>query len=202
MQLVLATRNSGKVEELKHLLSGMDIEVSSLLDHPQVPEVMEDGASFLENARKKAHAVQCATGGWALADDSGLVVEALGGEPGVHSARYAGRQRDYAANNKKLLHEMRGVPKGKRRAAFVCTIVLAAPDGREWSVEGRCEGVIAFEQKGSGGFGFDPLFYIPGKGKTMAELSMEEKNAISHRGQALRKIRDILIEISSQTRET
>jgi XTP/dITP diphosphohydrolase len=193
--LVLATRNQDKVAEILHLLEGQAIEVSSLADHPEVPEVVEDGATFLENARKKAHAVVLATGMWALADDSGLVVAALGGEPGVRSARYAGRQGDYAANNRKLLAAMADVPDALRQAAFVCAIVLADPAGREWYAEGRCEGRITCELRGAGGFGFDPLFFVPSEGVTMAELSMERKNAISHRGQALRRMREILVEI-------
>ena len=196
MQLVLATHNKGKIREILKLLDGVDVDVNSLGDHPEVPEVVEDGTTFLENARKKAHAVARATDSWALADDSGLEVRALGGRPGIHSARYAGRQGDHAANNRKLLEEMKHVPDGLRQAAFVCFIVLAAPDGREWTVKGRCEGEIGRRLKGSGGFGFDPLFFLPGEGKTMAELPLDQKNAISHRGRALRKIREIVVEIA------
>ncbi len=195
MRLILATRNSGKVAEIMHLLEGMDVDAGSLDEHPEVPEVVEDGSTFLANALKKAREVAAATGCWALADDSGLVVEALGGAPGVESARYAGKQGDYQANNEKLLREMRGVPDGKRGAAFVCTMALAAPDGREWTTEGRCEGEIIREYRGGGGFGFDPLFYVPEERATMAELPMERKNAISHRGRALRKMKEILVEI-------
>lgn len=199
MQIVLATRNRGKVEELGVLLCGLDVDLSSLADHPGIGEIDEDGATFLDNARKKARTVAAAIpGAWALADDSGLVVDALGGAPGVHSARYAGRQGDYAANNQKLLLEMRSVPRGKRQAAFVCTMLLLAPDGREWVAEGRCEGEIGMELRGSMGFGFDPLFVVPGLGKTMAELPLEQKNRISHRGRALERIRKILIEISTK----
>ena len=195
MDLILATRNEGKVSEFRHLLDGLDVNMTLLADHPEVSEIEEDADSFLENARKKAREVARITGSWTLADDSGLVVDALGGAPGVHSARYAGKQSDYAANNEKLLREMADVPGGKRQARFVCTIVLISPEGDEWSVEGMCEGEIAREYKGSGGFGFDPLFHVPDLGKTMAELSMDAKNEISHRGKALRKIREILIEI-------
>ncbi len=202
MTIVLATRNSGKVAEMRHLLEGTGVGVESLADHPQVPEVVEDGGTFLANARKKARAVAAATGCFALADDSGLAVEALGGEPGVHSARYAGQQGDAAANNAKLLREMAGVPDGKRQAAFVCTMVLASPGGREWSTEGRCEGEILRELRGSGGFGFDPLFYVPAEAAAMAELPMGRKNEISHRGQALRKMREILVDILKESKET
>jgi len=130
-----------------------------------------------------------------LADDSGLAVEALGGAPGVISARYAGMDGDHVANNKKLLQEMKDISQGKRQAAFICCMVLASPDGKEWDVEDRCEGEIAFELTGSGGFGYDPLFFVPQFGKTMAELTMDQKNSISHRGKALRHMKDVLLEI-------
>lgn len=200
MHIVLATRNRGKIEELAQLLLGLGVELTSLADHPEIGEIEERGETFLENARQKARAVAAAVpGALVLADDSGLVVDALGGAPGVRSARYAGQQGDSAANNEKLLREMRHVPAGQRLAAFVCTMVLVAPDGREWDVEGRCEGEIGTKLRGSMGFGFDPLFIVPGEGRTMAELPMARKNEISHRGRALRQIREILVEISSKT---
>ncbi len=202
MDLVLATRNRGKVAELKAMLKSKGVKVTSLEDHPEIPEIEEDGKTFLENARKKAYAVAKATGCITLADDSGLVVKALGGAPGVNSARYAGKQGDYAANNEKLLKEMRYVPDGKRQAAFVCTMVLADPGGMEWHVEGRCEGVITREYKGTGGFGFDPLFFVPEEGATMAELPMDRKNAISHRGKALQKMYEILIDLLGKTEKS
>ncbi len=192
MKLVLATRNEGKVRELAHMLQGMGVELSSLADYPEIPEIVEDGDTFLANARKKAHAVCEITGLPALADDSGLVVEALGGAPGIHSARYAGTQGDYSANNEKLLSEMANVPDGERQAAFVCAMVLAIPGGEEYDVEGRCDGEIARDYRGAEGFGFDPLFHVPAEGKTMAELPMERKNAISHRGRALKNMKKIL----------
>lgn len=196
MKLILATRNDGKLKELQSMFFGLAIELTSLLDYPDISEIVEDGVTFFDNARKKARAVRDTAGLFSLADDSGLVVRALGGRPGVTSARYAGRQGDYAANNKKLLEEMKNVPDGERDAEFVCSMVLAAPDGREWDVEGRCEGMIIREPRGGrGGFGYDPLFLIPDKGKTMAELSLEEKNEISHRGRAFREMRKILVEI-------
>lgn len=197
MELVVASRNEGKIREILHLLEGRGIAVTALADHPEIPEVVEDGETFLENARKKARAVVTATGSWALADDSGLSVDALGGRPGVHSARYAGRQGDHAANNAKLLEELAGVPDAERGAAFVCTMVLMAPDGREWTVEGRCDGRIGHVLTGTEGFGFDPLFVVEGEGgRTMAELPLERKNAISHRGQALRGIVAVIEEIA------
>ncbi len=202
IDMILATRNRGKVEELVHLVKGSPVAITSLADHPEVPQIVEDGATFLDNARKKAKAVVAATGSWALADDSGLAVEALGGAPGVMSARFAGVDGDHAANNAKLLEELQSVPEGKRQAAFVCCMVLAAPDGREWDVEERCAGEIAFDYAGTGGFGYDPLFFVPSHGKTMAELSMDEKNAISHRGKAFRRIRDVLLEILGEKKES
>lgn len=195
MDLVLATRNEGKLSELSALLDGLPIRMSSLRDYPEISEIVEDGSTFLDNARKKAMAVLRATGKWALADDSGLEVAALGSRPGVKSARYASRQGDYAANNRKLLDEMRDIPEGRRGARFVCSMVLASPGGREWVAEGRCEGTIMRGLRGGGGFGYDPLFYIQGEGATMAELPMDVKNRISHRGLALAKIREILVEI-------
>jgi len=174
------------------MLEGMDVTLSSLVDHPEVPDIPEDGATFLANARIKARAVCEITGLPALADDSGLAVEALDGAPGVSSARYAGKQGDYRANNEKLLKEMAGVPDGERQAAFVCFMVLALPGGAEYDVRGQCEGEITREYRGTGGFGFDPLFFVPAEGKTMAELPMGRKNEISHRGQALARMKEIL----------
>jgi XTP/dITP diphosphohydrolase len=202
MELVLATHNQGKVVELRAMLEGLTVRLSSVIDYhyPRIPEIVEDGETFLDNARKKAHTVAEATGRLALADDSGLVVEALGGEPGVHSARYAGRQGNYRANNEKLLAEMAEVPDGKRQAAFVCVMVLAEPDGEEWVVEGRCEGEILRDYRGEGGFGFDPLFFVPGEKATMAELSIERKNQISHRGQALAKMKQIIVGMAKKHR--
>lgn len=195
IELVIATKNKGKLVEIADLLKDLPVSVTSLIDLPDIGDIEEDGETFLENARKKAREVVQATKKWVLADDSGLVVAALNGEPGVKSARYAGRQGDHVANNKKLLEVMKGIPDGRRQAYFTCTMVLAAPDGREWDVEERCEGVIGRALTGQGGFGFDPLFYVPEKGRTMAELPLDEKNALSHRGKALRHIKAILADL-------
>jgi len=192
MELILATKNKHKVEELKKLFDDADLKMFSLLDLPNIPNVIEDGKTFLENARKKAREIAALTGKMTLADDTGLAVNALDGAPGVYSARYSGRDKDYQANNQKLLEEMIKIPDEKRQAAFVCVMVLITPDGKEFDVEGRCEGMILKELKGDGGFGYDPLFFIPHLNKTLAELSMDEKNKISHRGIALRKIREII----------
>ncbi|MFH1654757.1 MAG: XTP/dITP diphosphatase [Pseudomonadota bacterium] len=192
MELILATKNKHKVEELKKLFDDADLKMFSLLDLPNIPDVVEDGKTFLENARKKAREIAAFTGKMTLADDTGLAVDALGGAPGVYSARYSGRDKDYQANNQKLLEEMKKIPDEKRQAAFFCVMVLITPDGKEFDVEGRCEGLILRELKGDSGFGYDPLFFIPHLNKTLAELTMDEKNKISHRGNALRKIREII----------
>ena len=182
---MFATRNAGKVRELRELVGGA-IEVSSLREHPEVEEVEEDAESFEGNARKKALAAAAATGLPALADDSGLCVEALGGRPGVRSARYVeGTDRDrYLA----LLEELRDVPDERRGAAFVCALCLAYPDGRTVVEQGRCEGRIGRAPKGEGGFGYDPVFLLA-DGRTMAELGPGEKSAISHRGAAFARMK-------------
>ncbi|SHE88028.1 XTP/dITP diphosphohydrolase [Desulfofundulus australicus DSM 11792] len=192
MKLVLATRNPGKVRELSQLLSPLGYEVLSLEHFPGVPEVVEDGATFRDNAVKKATAVARHTGQLALADDSGLEVDYLGGAPGVRSARFAGEGHDDRANNEKLLRLLAGVPPEKRTARFRCVVAVATPEGKVLTTEGTCEGIIAEEPRGEGGFGYDPLFYVPSCGKTFAELEPEVKNRISHRGRALALMREIL----------
>jgi XTP/dITP diphosphohydrolase len=192
MKLVLATRNPGKVRELSQLLSPLGYEVLSLEHFPGVPEVVEDGATFKDNAVKKATAVARHTGQLALADDSGLEVDYLGGAPGVRSARFAGEGHDDRANNEKLLRLLAGVPPEKRTARFRCVVAVATPEGKVLTTEGTCEGIIAEEPRGEGGFGYDPLFYVPSCGKTFAELDPEVKNRISHRGRALALMREIL----------
>ncbi|MCS5695277.1 XTP/dITP diphosphatase [Desulfofundulus thermocisternus] len=192
MKLVLATRNPGKVRELSQLLSPLGYEVLSLEHFPGVPEVVEDGATFKDNAVKKATAVARHTGQLALADDSGLEVDYLGGAPGVRSARFAGEGHDDRANNEKLLRLLAGVPPEKRTARFRCVVAVATPEGKVLTTEGTCEGIIAEEPRGEGGFGYDPLFYVPSCGKTFAELEPEVKNRISHRGRALALMREIL----------
>ncbi|HET98466.1 MAG TPA: XTP/dITP diphosphatase [Desulfurivibrio alkaliphilus] len=186
--IVLATRNQGKVKELQEMLQGFAVDLRSLADFGPLPEVVEDGATFDDNAYKKALFTAKALGLPAMADDSGLVVEALGGEPGVHSARYAGEEADDAANIAKLLQEMEG--KNDRRAAFVCVLSLAVPSGPALTYEGRCEGVITEAPRGSGGFGYDPVMFYPPLNKTFAEMDAAEKNRISHRGQAMAQVRD------------
>jgi len=195
MKLILATGNEHKVEELQEMLKDLDFGITSLKDYPEVGEIIEDGKTFEENALKKARQVFNTTGEWSLADDSGLVVDALNGEPGIYSSRYSGKEKDYAANNEKLLKEMTGVPEDKRSARFVSVMALVGPNGEEYIVKGECEGFITEKLIGNQGFGYDPLFFIPDKKKTMAELSMDEKNEISHRGKALEKMRDLLLDL-------
>ena len=192
MKIVLATRNQGKIEEIRALLKGEEIrggvEIHSLKDYPHVPEIVEDGATFSENARKKALIVAQLTGQIAVADDSGLEVVALGGAPGVYSARFAGEGASDSANIKKLLELLRDIPSEKRGARFVCVMALATPGGEVSLVEGECRGMIAMEERGMSGFGYDPLFIVSGYGETFAELGSEVKNKISHRARALSKL--------------
>lgn len=184
--IVLATRNIGKVREFQQLLKNFPVDIKNLSDFGPIPEVEEDGATFDDNAYKKASFTAKVLGLPAIADDSGLVVEALGGAPGVLSARYAGENATDDENIKKLLAEMRG--KVNRKAAFECVISIAVPAGPALSYEGRCEGEIGTEPKGSAGFGYDPVFYFPEYSKTFAELTSDEKNRVSHRGKALAEV--------------
>jgi XTP/dITP diphosphohydrolase len=186
--VVLATRNPGKIDELRRILEPAGFSILGLDAFAEVPEVEETGASFLENALWKARAAARATGLLALADDSGLEVDALAGAPGVRSARYAGEPRSDARNNEKLLDALEGVRSEERTAAFRCVAAAALPDGRGVWGEGRWAGRIALAPRGSGGFGYDPLFVDGGTGRTSAELGPAEKDAISHRGQAFRAL--------------
>jgi XTP/dITP diphosphohydrolase len=191
-RLVLATRNRKKRAELEAILAPLGLRVHTLDEFPEVPEVVEDGATFEANARKKARAVAEATGLVALADDSGLEVDALGGLPGVHSARFAGEPADDARNNQLLLERLRDVPPERRGARFRCVIAVAVPGGETFVAEGSCEGRIGCEPAGEGGFGYDPLFIVDGYGQTFAQLPPEVKHRISHRGRALAAAADIL----------
>jgi len=184
--IVLATRNAGKMKEFQELLQNFPVEIKSLNDFGPIPEVVEDGATFDDNAYKKASFTAKVLGLPAIADDSGLVVEALGGAPGVRSARYAGENASDGENIAKLLQEMEG--KTDRRAAFECVISIAVPSGPALTYEGRCTGEITAEPRGESGFGYDPVFYCPEYGKTFAELNSQEKNRVSHRGKALQEV--------------
>lgn len=209
-QLVIATRNPHKLHEIRAVLSDLEVELRSCDDFQGCPDVVEDADTLEANAAKKARVVHGFTGEWTLADDSGLEVEALNGAPGVCSARWGGPGCTYDDNNNKLLRELAGVPTERRVARFRCVIALALPEGsapvssggRESDAvaaaatvhlfEGRIEGRIAEARRGNGGFGYDPLFYIPSEASTLAELSAARKNQISHRARALRAFRDAL----------
>jgi XTP/dITP diphosphohydrolase len=186
--LVLATRNAGKTREIREFLGDLPVEIKNLDDFGLIPPVEEDGTTFDENAYKKASFTAKILGLPALADDSGLEVEALGGAPGVHSARYAGPHATDAENNAKLLRKMEG--ETNRAAVFVCVISLAVPSGAALTYEARCEGLIAEAPGGNKGFGYDPLFYYPPLNRTFAQLSAEEKNRVSHRGKAVAELKE------------
>jgi XTP/dITP diphosphohydrolase len=196
-EVVIATRNPGKFREIEAILSPLHLKLLSLRDFPDLPEVEEDGATFAENAGKKARAIARLTGRPAIADDSGLAVDALGGQPGVLSARYAGGNATDRERYQKLLDEMAGIPEGKRQATFVCVLAVAFPSGKMQVVEGECRGWITFAPRGKHGFGYDPIFFVPEFAKTMAELEPEVKNRISHRARALEKLKLILPEFLS-----
>jgi XTP/dITP diphosphohydrolase len=200
LTLVMATRNPGKVRELQALLHNTGVSLLSLADFPEIPEIPEEGATCAENAATKAQAVARLTGHAALADDSGLAVDALSGAPGVFSARYAQDRTaplppTDADNWRKLLEEMQGIPKEKRTARFVCEIALALPDGHLFRAHGECEGRIAEAPAGKRGFGYDPVFWVPEYGATMAQLGLDVKNRISHRAKALAAFRDLLVSV-------
>lgn len=194
MELLVATRNQGKLKEIRALLAPLSITVRGLADFPELPEIVEDGDSFAENAEKKAATIARLTGRLTLADDSGLEVAALGGAPGIHSARYAGADADDAANNRKLLAAMTAFPPGQRAAAFVCVMALCAPDGSCRTFAGCLAGEIIDEARGTEGFGYDPLFVVAGQQRTLAEIPLDEKNRISHRAQALAQVVAVLQE--------
>jgi XTP/dITP diphosphohydrolase len=186
--LVLATGNPGKTSEIRDLLDGFAVHIKDLGDFGPIPAVVEDGRTFDENAFKKASFVSKRLGLPALADDSGLVVEALGGAPGVYSARYAGENATDEQRYTKLLDEMKG--ETNRKAFFECVISIAVPPGSALTYEARCQGLIAEEPAGENGFGYDPVFYFPPLKKTFAQLTREEKNRVSHRGKALLELKN------------
>ncbi len=191
--LLLATRNRDKFKEIKEILGENKWKLLSLEDFPETAEVIENGKTFSDNALKKARAAFKATGIPSLADDSGLEVDCLSGAPGVLSSRFAGEKATYRDNNEKLLSLMKDVPMERRRARFKCVVALVDDKEEKW-VEGVCEGIILSEYRGENGFGYDPLFFVPEKNKTFAEMTRREKNEISHRGKAFRKMADLLRE--------
>ncbi|MDY6935756.1 MAG: XTP/dITP diphosphatase [Spirochaetota bacterium] len=193
MKLVIATRNANKIIEIREKFEHITgLEILTLKEFEDVPEVVEDGITFEENALKKARVISNFTGLPALADDSGLEIEALGGEPGIYSARYAGDEVTDEFRNILIHEKMRDVPAEKRGARFICIIAICMPDAREYVVRGECYGIISYYIQGEYGFGYDPIFYLPHMKKTMAQLSLSEKNRISHRAIALEKSIDIL----------
>ena len=196
--LLLATRNEGKKMELQEMLNDIGISVINLHDIPPLPEVVEDGKTFKENAEKKAYETAKATGYWCLADDSGLVVDALNGQPGIYSARFAGPEASDENNNHKLLDLMKGIDESKRTARFVCCMALSTPEGETLVVEDYCEGIILRQPVGEQGFGYDPLFMPQGYNQSMAQLSRQGKNLISHRGKALNRMKPIIISKMSE----
>jgi len=199
--ILVASTNPGKMGELRAMLDA-DVDWVGLSDFADVAEVEEDGVTFAENARKKASGYARATGVWTIADDSGLVIDALGGEPGIHSARYSGEKLpgeertliDHR-NIAKVLALLEGVPAEKRTARFVCSLCMASPDEVLLETEGAMEGVITDREIGSGGFGYDPIVFVPDLDKTVAQMTAEEKNSISHRGNAIRKLKPMLDEL-------
>ncbi len=186
-RIVIATKNKGKLREMRAAFSHLPVELVPLSDFGEMPDAVEDGETFLENARIKARFFMEKTGCACMADDSGLEVEALGGAPGVHSARFSGMHGDDETNNEKLVSELRRLGLEESPADYRCVLVFADTDGSELSAEGRCDGIVRTAAQGTNGFGYDPYFYV-GEHRTMADLSLEEKDKISHRGIALRRI--------------
>ncbi len=193
-KIVIASKNIAKINEIKEMFAGVNVTLLSLYDFPDCPDIVEDGNSFYENALKKAKTVAHATGEIALADDSGLEVEALGGAPGIYSARYAGEKADDRQNIAKLLGEMKGIPFEKRGASFRCVLVICTKEGRCRDFEGQWNGFIAERPVGRGGFGYDPVFYVPDQRKTAAQLPPDVKNTLSHRAQAFIQLKKELHE--------
>jgi len=195
IKLLVATTNPGKFAEVKDFLRQLPLEVLSLSDLATWPKIIEDGATFEENALKKARSLAEYSGYLTLADDSGLEVDALNGAPGIYSARYCGEEGNDKKNNEKLMHELREISEEKRTGRFVCALALCAPKShgmKEWTVRDSCEGRISFELKGENGFGYDPLFFYPSLGKTFGEIDRAIKATVSHRGKALKKLTEML----------
>lgn len=191
-KVIIATKNKGKAKEFEALLSKFNLEVLTLLDIENAPDVEETGATFEENAVLKAEAISQFTRSIVVADDSGLVVDALDGRPGIYSARYAGEEKNDEANINKLLSELKDVQQEERTARFYCALAVAIPEEETLVVAGKCEGLIMNERRGTNGFGYDSVFYVPSLQKTMAELSSEQKNSISHRANALKNLQPLI----------
>lgn len=191
-RIIFATGNAGKMREVRMILGDLGCEVLSMKEAGADPEIIEDGTTFAENAEIKARAVWACTGDIVLADDSGLVVDYIGGEPGIYSARYMGEDTSYDIKNQNIIDRVADAKGEERAARFVCAIAGVLPDGRVVHTEATMEGLIAYEPAGCGGFGYDPILYIPEFGKNSAELTIEQKNAISHRGKALEAMKETL----------
>ena len=200
-RIIFATGNEGKMREIRVLLADLGLPVLSMKEAGAEPEIVEDGATFGENAEIKARAVWNLTGDIVLADDSGLVVDHLGGEPGIYSARYMGEDTSYEIKNRNIIDRLKDAGGGSRSARFVCNIAAVLPDGRVLHTEETMEGMIAEEPAGSGGFGYDPILFLPEYGLTSAEITMEEKNKISHRGKALRAMKAALEKVLKREME-
>lgn len=191
-KIIFATGNQGKMIEIREILADLDAEILSMKEAGVQADIVEDGKTFEENAVIKAKAICEKTGEIVLADDSGLEIDYLNGEPGIYSARYMGEDTSYHIKNNNLIERLAGVPDEKRTARFVCAIAAAFPDGTVKTVRAAMEGRIGYEERGENGFGYDPIFFLPEYGCSSAEISMEEKNRISHRGKALRAIKEAL----------
>lgn len=193
--VIIATKNPGKAKDFMKIFEPYEIEVKTLLDYPELEDIEETGQTFEENAILKAEAVSKRLNQMVIADDSGVIIDALNGRPGVYSARYAGEDKDDEANNEKVLSEMLNVAEKDRTARFYCALAVAAPGKQTITVNGVCEGSILFERKGIYGFGYDPIFLVAEMNKSMAELTPEEKNQISHRARAMKKLEGQIVDI-------
>lgn len=191
-RIIFATGNAGKMREIRLILGDLGCEILSMKEAGADPEIVENGLTFAENAEIKAKAVWACTGDIVLADDSGLVVDYIGGEPGIYSARYMGEDTSYEIKNRNIIDRLKDAPEAERTARFLCNIAAVMPEGRVLHTEASMEGVIAREPAGSGGFGYDPILLIPEYGVTSAELTMEQKNRISHRGKALEAMKNAI----------
>ncbi|RWR11110.1 XTP/dITP diphosphatase [Siminovitchia fortis] len=194
--VIIATKNKGKAKEFERLFSKYGMEVKTLIDFPDVPDIEETGETFEENAIIKAEAIAKLANSIVVADDSGLAIDALGGRPGVYSARYAGAEKNDEDNIDKVLSEMEAVNEEERTARFYCALAVAGPDFETITVNGTCEGMILNERRGSEGFGYDPIFYVPSEGKTMAEMSPKRKNELSHRAAAMKNLEPYIEKLS------
>ena len=191
-RLIFATGNEHKMVAIREILGVLPVEILSMTEVGIKADIVENGSTFEENALIKAKEVCKLAGEMVLADDSGLEIDYLNGEPGIYSARYMGEDTSYRIKNQNLIDRLEGVPEEKRTARFVCAIAAAFPDGRSFVVRGTIEGIIGYEERGTNGFGYDPIFYLPERGVSTAEIPPEEKNSISHRGNALRKMKELL----------